>query len=305
MDPLDGGGTSAHTAGGASTSIEPEPSNRSNDNLPPQRPVCEWRTAAFHDQECLKFFDCPTHIVARQLSDDEDENEDREGGEDEDEDEDEDDIRAAHRQQEQETEDEQGDEGLRHEEDSLRMEELRAQPESGQPSPTPRQESQASLDASAMSSDSGSLGSTSGSELNSDGMDGQMPVQGSVDDGLGTPPEGPQDNPTVLEDSPVEDLRRTMDLSLRRNTVDGHDESHLEDEPVGRSYPNSPGDYLVSAPGTTQPLPTVPIAALSSRDVSSASPASPEHEMPPSSLGTHRRPTQRRLCCRDGSLIVK
>ncbi|ROT37418.1 hypothetical protein SODALDRAFT_334517 [Sodiomyces alkalinus F11] len=33
--------------------------------------VCRWRTARFHDQECSRFFDCPSHLVERHLSDDE------------------------------------------------------------------------------------------------------------------------------------------------------------------------------------------------------------------------------------------
>ncbi|KAL2757591.1 hypothetical protein ACRALDRAFT_2057298 [Sodiomyces alcalophilus JCM 7366] len=33
--------------------------------------VCRWRTARFYDQECSRFFDCPSHLVERHLSDDE------------------------------------------------------------------------------------------------------------------------------------------------------------------------------------------------------------------------------------------
>ncbi|KAJ2907053.1 hypothetical protein MKZ38_008621 [Zalerion maritima] len=35
---------------------------------PPSASICEWRTDRFHDQECERFFDCPTHIVERSLS---------------------------------------------------------------------------------------------------------------------------------------------------------------------------------------------------------------------------------------------
>ncbi|RFU81447.1 kinase anchor [Trichoderma arundinaceum] len=29
---------------------------------------CRWRTSEFHDQECYRFFDCPSHLVERRLS---------------------------------------------------------------------------------------------------------------------------------------------------------------------------------------------------------------------------------------------
>lgn len=47
-------------------------------NAPP--PVCQWRNSTFHDQECSRYFDCPTHMVERVMSD---------GGESEDDDEEE------------------------------------------------------------------------------------------------------------------------------------------------------------------------------------------------------------------------
>ncbi|KAL2144172.1 hypothetical protein VTI28DRAFT_9547 [Corynascus sepedonium] len=31
--------------------------------------VCRWRTARYHDQECSRYFDCPTHVVERAISD--------------------------------------------------------------------------------------------------------------------------------------------------------------------------------------------------------------------------------------------
>lgn len=31
--------------------------------------VCRWRTARYHDNECSRYFDCPTHVVERALSD--------------------------------------------------------------------------------------------------------------------------------------------------------------------------------------------------------------------------------------------
>ncbi|EFY98612.2 zinc finger domain-containing protein [Metarhizium robertsii ARSEF 23] len=30
---------------------------------------CRWKTAEFHDQECSRYFDCPSHVVERELSD--------------------------------------------------------------------------------------------------------------------------------------------------------------------------------------------------------------------------------------------
>lgn len=29
---------------------------------------CRWRTSQFHDQECYRYFDCPSHVVERRLS---------------------------------------------------------------------------------------------------------------------------------------------------------------------------------------------------------------------------------------------
>lgn len=49
-----GGGALAATT---STGTVPAPSNG-----------CGWRTARFFDQECERFFDCPSHVVARRLS---------------------------------------------------------------------------------------------------------------------------------------------------------------------------------------------------------------------------------------------
>ena len=52
----------------------------------PAKVVCQWKTTRFHDQECERFFDCPTHLVQRSLSLDhrgqtEDEDEDDNAGE--------------------------------------------------------------------------------------------------------------------------------------------------------------------------------------------------------------------------------
>lgn len=51
-------------SGSDSSVLEPDSPN------PFSRP-CTWRTAEFHDQECSRYFDCPSHMVERALSDDE------------------------------------------------------------------------------------------------------------------------------------------------------------------------------------------------------------------------------------------
>lgn len=32
-------------------------------------PLCQWRTGRYHHRECSRYFDCPTHIIERALSD--------------------------------------------------------------------------------------------------------------------------------------------------------------------------------------------------------------------------------------------
>ena len=43
----------------------------SSNESAPRSAVCRWRTAEYHDQECSRYFDCPSHVVDRRLSDDE------------------------------------------------------------------------------------------------------------------------------------------------------------------------------------------------------------------------------------------
>jgi hypothetical protein len=46
-----------------------------------QHPIaCRWRTARYYDQECSRYFDCPSHVVERALSDSEQEQEEEPGG---------------------------------------------------------------------------------------------------------------------------------------------------------------------------------------------------------------------------------
>ncbi|KAM0250556.1 hypothetical protein ACHAQJ_008566 [Trichoderma viride] len=40
----------------------------SDEELHPQDFSCRWRTSDFHDQECYRYFDCPSHLVERRLS---------------------------------------------------------------------------------------------------------------------------------------------------------------------------------------------------------------------------------------------
>lgn len=51
----------------------------------PSTPVCPYRDSRFHDQECSRFFDCPTHQIERAQSDDGEEDEAHEVDEEDDE----------------------------------------------------------------------------------------------------------------------------------------------------------------------------------------------------------------------------
>lgn len=44
------------------------PSLSSDDDIQHDSPRCPWRTLAFHDQECSRYFDCPSHLLERKLS---------------------------------------------------------------------------------------------------------------------------------------------------------------------------------------------------------------------------------------------
>ncbi|KAK3950943.1 FYVE zinc finger-domain-containing protein [Pseudoneurospora amorphoporcata] len=56
-------------------------------NAPPPPPMCQWRNSTFHDQECSRYFDCPTHMVERVISDGESEEEEEEEEEEDEEEE--------------------------------------------------------------------------------------------------------------------------------------------------------------------------------------------------------------------------
>ncbi|KAK5990309.1 hypothetical protein PT974_08576 [Cladobotryum mycophilum] len=67
------GGPSSFTPGDAARDAEPasnaELSARvSDENTWTTHERCQWQTADYYDQECHRFFDCPSHFVARRLS---------------------------------------------------------------------------------------------------------------------------------------------------------------------------------------------------------------------------------------------
>jgi hypothetical protein len=67
------GGPSAlasHDARGASVTadVTPDSPYSSDDERNNQDFTCRWRTPEFNDQECYRYFDCPSHLVERRLS---------------------------------------------------------------------------------------------------------------------------------------------------------------------------------------------------------------------------------------------
>lgn len=80
MATRDRGGLSAQGAVGVSTDSESESSYAgSGESSPhPSNSGCRWRTARFNDQECSRYFDCPSHIVERALSNSEGEDDEEE-----------------------------------------------------------------------------------------------------------------------------------------------------------------------------------------------------------------------------------
>lgn len=80
------------------SSSDSSSSSSSAHSSAPSRPPCRYRTARFHDQECSRYFDCPSHILARAREEEhnvqqqeEEEQLDEESGDDEDVDDDDDD----------------------------------------------------------------------------------------------------------------------------------------------------------------------------------------------------------------------
>ncbi|KAK3328901.1 hypothetical protein B0H66DRAFT_526298 [Apodospora peruviana] len=74
MAGVDGGGLSAQAAEQLSNSDSASPSSSGSSYVgsggtgPHSESACLWRTEQFHDQECLRYFDCPSHTVPRDLS---------------------------------------------------------------------------------------------------------------------------------------------------------------------------------------------------------------------------------------------
>ncbi|KAL2127585.1 hypothetical protein VTI74DRAFT_10457 [Chaetomium olivicolor] len=64
-----------------SESIVSEPAIPSSGSGREHLAVCRWRTQRYYDQECSRYFDCPSHVVERALSDD---GQEREGEREED-----------------------------------------------------------------------------------------------------------------------------------------------------------------------------------------------------------------------------
>lgn len=67
MATRDSPGSSVRSSPPSSSDVESDTDSPS----PQDSAVCRWRTAQYHDQECSRYFDCPSHTVYRLLSDDE------------------------------------------------------------------------------------------------------------------------------------------------------------------------------------------------------------------------------------------
>lgn len=79
MATRDAAGSARDTAINISTDSESDsPYGRSHHPTvnAPLPPVCQWRDSTFLDQECSRYFDCPTHMVERVISDGESEDDD-------------------------------------------------------------------------------------------------------------------------------------------------------------------------------------------------------------------------------------
>lgn len=79
----DDGGVPIGATDDASQPTIPESTSHGHDTGQQPGTVCRWRTARYYDEECSRFFDCPSHVVERALSDieqdgEEDDEEDQE-----------------------------------------------------------------------------------------------------------------------------------------------------------------------------------------------------------------------------------
>lgn len=69
MSTRDGGGLSSASAPlEVISDSESRSSYAGSGESGPSNSNCRWRTTRFHDQECSRYFDCPSHIVERALS---------------------------------------------------------------------------------------------------------------------------------------------------------------------------------------------------------------------------------------------
>lgn len=100
----------------SSTSYSSETSSDRSHHDEPYDPVCTYRTPQFHDLECSRYFDCPTHTIERARSEtaaeDDDQDDDQDEGldaneEDEDDDDDDEDQHNDDDEDDEEDEDEE------------------------------------------------------------------------------------------------------------------------------------------------------------------------------------------------------
>ncbi len=224
--------------------------------------VCEWRTAEFHDQECLRFFDCPSHVVARRLPEDDDESE---GG-----------AAADETEETLEGEQRQGED----------VDESVFQQESEESPLLAHHTSDETAAVVDISSDSSSSLSSSDDDHNSRGMIDDVPALLELSDdtrgGDGYRPasSGTRENPIVLGDSPVQERRQTRPGPQA--------DSRREEEFIQRFPPShSPGDRAV--PVSQLLNPAIPATPSGLETVSLATTPSPSHEFPPAQSGSIER----------------
>ncbi len=213
MASRDGGGLSSaqsqshfdlrrdSSSGGDSSSDSESDSSYAGSGFGDASPVCRYRTQRFHDQECARYFDCPTHVVERVLSD----GEDGDGSGDEE--------AGAQVDVEQEHQEQQGDlvaTGVRDD----------PSPEAG-PRPVEDQDVHGVHASSAEASSPSPRAPTAGDEatlpVQSIGSGEASGAGGSNTASAGEQrpraPSGSQESPIVLDDEPVQPQGEQPDLS--------------------------------------------------------------------------------------------
>lgn len=262
MDTPDGGGLPGQT--GAEPRASPDAGTSYGDmsSHPADPSVCEWRTAEFHDQECLRFFDCPSHVVARRLLEDDDESEGA--------------VAADEMQEGIEGEQRQGEDV----DESLFQQESEDSPLLAHHT---SDETAALVD---ISSDSSSMLSSSDGDHNNQGMMDDVPAllelsdDTSGGDGYRPASSGTRENPIVLGNSPVQEPRQARPGPQA--------ESRRQEGFIQRFPPfGSPGDRAVPVSQLLNPvLPTTPSGL---ETVSLATTPSPNHEFPSAQIGNIER----------------